>query len=102
VRRVRREVEVPEGDHVFGGAADETVRTLAGGREKLCLVAKAMNGREAVEGPGQPAGPGALARPALVRRLLDELAGLQIEEPLVGRPARSEEHTSELQSHLNL
>jgi hypothetical protein len=38
---------------------------------------------ESVERPGQPAGPVGVAREALVRGLAEELAGIQVEDPLV-------------------
>src|SRR5207244_2268542 len=78
---------VPWWHAVLGRALDVAVRAQLRGFQEARVAREAVGRAEAVERPRQPARPGGIAAVALVRRLPQKLARLQVEDPLVSGAA---------------
>ena len=80
-----RRVVIP-GRHAIGGRmGDVIIRACFGGAREARIAAVFVRSREAVQRPSQAARPAGIAAIALLCRLAQELAGLEIEYSFVRR-----------------
>src|SRR4029079_7283467 len=78
-----RLVAVVRGNAIGADAIDVVVGTPLGGVEVTRVARERVARAETVERPGLPPRPAGVGSPALLCRLTEELAGLEIEDPLV-------------------